>query len=208
MKYVFVGNRKFVLEEMIKNKLDLVKIFVISNTHLENDIKSMHQPYSTISSKKELLSELENLEYDILISNGCPYILPIKEMKKKQYINIHPIQRGGLLTPEAFKALVHFGDGYSICDHCLKGRIDEIENPPVMDFLKDMALFLDIDNVMPTAAAREAKRIVMENLAKIYPKRKTVIIDSLAHYTTYLAIENNNLRLREVPNSGYPKYNV
>ena len=126
----------------------------------------------------------------------------------EQYINVHPIQRGGLLTSEAFKALVHFGDGYSICDHCLKGRIDEIENPPVIDFLKDMATYLGIDNVMPTAAAREAKRIVMESLAKKYPNRKTVVIDSLAHYTTYLAIESNNLRLKEVPNSGSPKYNI
>lgn len=126
----------------------------------------------------------------------------------EQYINVHPIQRGGLLTSEAFKALVYFGDGYSICDHCLKGRIDEIENPPVIDFLKDMATYLGIDNVMPTAAAREAKRIVMETLAKKYPKRKTVVIDSLAHYTTYLAIESNNLRLREVPNSDSPKYSI
>ncbi len=126
----------------------------------------------------------------------------------EKYINIHPIQRGGLLTPQALKALVHYGDGYSICDHCLKGRIDEIENPPVIDFLKDMARFLDIDNVMPTAAAREAQRVVMECLAKKYTKRKTVIIDSLAHYTTYLAIETNELKVREVPNSGPPEFNI
>jgi Sep-tRNA:Cys-tRNA synthetase len=61
---------------------------------------------------------------------------------------------------------------------------------------------------MPTAAARDAKRIVMESLAMNYPQRKTVIVDSLAHYTTYLAIEANDLRVMEVPNSGYPEYNV
>jgi len=126
----------------------------------------------------------------------------------EEYINIHPIQRGGLLTPEAFKALIHYGDGYSICDFCLKGRIDEIENPPVMDFLKDMAKFLNVDHVMPTAAARDAKRIVVEALAKKYPQRKTVIVDSLAHYTTYLAIESNNLNAREVPNTGNPEFSI
>ncbi|MGB5910253.1 MAG: O-phospho-L-seryl-tRNA:Cys-tRNA synthase [Promethearchaeia archaeon] len=124
----------------------------------------------------------------------------------EEFINIHPIQRGGLLTPEAYKALINYGDGYSICDNCLKGRIDKIENPPVVDFLKDMATFLGIDNVMPTAAARESKHLVMEALAKKYPERRTVVIDSLAHYTTYLAIENNNLTVREVPNSGEPEY--
>ncbi len=126
----------------------------------------------------------------------------------EEYINIHPIQRGGMLTPEAFKALVDYGDGYSLCDNCLKGRIDKIENPPVLDFLNDLANYLNIDNAMVTAAAREAKRLTMEVLSKKYPKRKTVIIDSLAHYTTYLAIEANNLKVKEVPNSGYPDFSI
>ena len=126
----------------------------------------------------------------------------------EEYINIHPIQRGGILTSEAYKALISYGDGYSICDNCLKGRIDKIENPPVVDFLKDMAKFLNVDNTMLTAAARESKRLVMEVLAKKFPKRKTVVIDSLAHYTTYLAIESNNLKVREVPNSGEPEFEI
>ena len=28
----------------------------------------------------------------------------------EEYINIHPIQRGGILTPEAYKALMAFAD--------------------------------------------------------------------------------------------------
>ncbi len=126
----------------------------------------------------------------------------------EEYINIHPIQRGGILSPEAYKALIAFGDGYSICDNCLKGRIDKIENPSVVDFLNDMAKFLNIDDVLLTASARESKRIVMGVLAKKFPKRKTVIIDSLAHYTTYLAIEANNLKVSEVPNSGKTEYKI
>ena len=48
----------------------------------------------------------------------------------EEYINIHPIQRGGILTPEAYKALMAFADGYSLCDNCMTGRIDKMENPP------------------------------------------------------------------------------
>jgi len=33
-------------------------------------------------------------------------------------INVDPLQRGGILTPEARAALVEWGDGYSICDFC------------------------------------------------------------------------------------------
>lgn len=132
----------------------------------------------------------------------------LKRTINEEYINIHPIQRGGILTPEACKALISYGDGYSLCDNCLKGRIDQIENPPVGEFLKDMAKFLNIDNVMVTASARESKRLLMKVLSKKYPKRKTVVVDSLAHYTTYLAIETNNLKVREVPNSGESEFKI
>ncbi|TXT63960.1 MAG: O-phospho-L-seryl-tRNA:Cys-tRNA synthase 2 [Promethearchaeota archaeon] len=126
----------------------------------------------------------------------------------EEFINIHPIQRGGILTPEAYKALIAYADGYSLCDNCLKGRIDKIENPPVIEFLKDSASYFNIENIMPTGAARKAKQIVMKILSKKYPKRKTVVVDSLAHYTTYLAIETNDLRVREVPHEGYPEFQL
>jgi len=148
---------------------------------------------------------MSNLEYtNELVQKYAHLSRTINE----EFINIHPIQRGGILTREAFKALVAYGDGYSLCDNCLKGRIDQIENPPVVEFLKDMAKFLNIDNIMLTAAARESKRLIMEALTKKFPKRKTVVIDSLAHYTTYLAIESNNLKVSEVPNSGNPEFNI
>ena len=152
-----------------------------------------------------MIINLTNIEYNNeLVQKYANLTRTVNE----EFINIHPIQRGGILTPEAYKALVAYGDGYSLCDNCLKGRIDMIENPPVVDFLKDMARFLNIDHIMPTAAARESKRLIMDILSKKFPKRKTVIIDSTAHYTTYLAIENNNLKVREVPNSGKPEFKV
>jgi methionyl-tRNA formyltransferase len=90
MKYVFVGNRRFVLDEMLRLRLNIVEIFVVSGTHLENDIKNMKCKYTLIFSKTELIEKLESVNYDILVSNGCPYILPISKMQQKTYINIHP----------------------------------------------------------------------------------------------------------------------
>ena len=90
MKYIFIGNRRFVLEEMLRLCLNVVEVFVVSGTHLENDIKNMKCKYILISSKTELMERLESSNYDILVSNGCPYILPISKMQQKIYINIHP----------------------------------------------------------------------------------------------------------------------
>ena len=89
LKYVFVGNRKFVLEEMMALKLNL-QVLVIKNTHLEKDDLLNNINHKIIENKKELLDYINNNEFDILISNGCPHILPISKLKKKIYANIHP----------------------------------------------------------------------------------------------------------------------
>lgn len=90
MKYVFVGNRRFVLEEMLKKKLD-VTIFVVKNTHLEREAFLKEMPHIVIDSKAEFLKKLDEIEFDVLISNGLPYILPISKMdSSKIFVNIHP----------------------------------------------------------------------------------------------------------------------
>ena len=121
MKYVFVGNRKFVLEEMIRQNLSIQHIFVIANTHLQRDIKELtNTSFSFVSSKKELLAGLEEVEYDCLISNGCPFILPVDKMKSAKYINIHPSYLpdlrgvdpvvGAMLFQRDFGATCHYMD--------------------------------------------------------------------------------------------------
>ncbi len=128
-----------------------------------------------------------------------------KNLKRasKGMININPIQRGGILTPEAREILSDWADGYSVCDLCIKGRVDLLENPPIYEFKKDVAEFLNMDDVRFTAGARHAKYAVMS-----FFRGKTIVLDSLAHYTSYIAAEFNELKIYEVPNSGYPEFRI
>jgi methionyl-tRNA formyltransferase len=73
MKYLFIGNRMAVLNEMLLMELD-VTVIPIPKT------------------KKELFKRIVYTEFDILISNGCPYILPISclERHNQIFVNIHP----------------------------------------------------------------------------------------------------------------------
>lgn len=121
------------------------------------------------------------------------------------WINLHPIQRGGILPPEAKQALLSFADGYSICDYCLEGRVDLLRKPPVEDFAKDVAKFLNMDEVRFTSGARHAKSIIFGCLAE---PGDTIVIDSLSHYTTYIAAELHGLRIAEVPHTGYPEFRI
>jgi len=90
MKILFVGNRRFVLEEILKKKINC-KVLVIKGSHLEKDLSNMNvDNYQLINSKIDLLNEINKVDFDFFLSNGCPYIIPNKYLNKKKYINIHP----------------------------------------------------------------------------------------------------------------------
>jgi methionyl-tRNA formyltransferase len=94
MRYIFAGNRRFVLEAMLDNNLDLAEVIAASGTHLHRDIENGVIPgirnYVIVSKKTELLDRLSKLEFDVLVSNGCPFILPIQDLPSAHYVNIHP----------------------------------------------------------------------------------------------------------------------
>ncbi len=120
-------------------------------------------------------------------------------------VNIDPLQRGGILTPEARQALMEWGDGYSICDFC-GGALDQIKNPPVEEFVHQvLPPFLGIDEVRVTHGARESKFAAMHALCS---KGDWVIVDGNAHYTTILAAERTGLNIEYVPSSGAPDYKI
>ena len=50
------------------------------------------EPHHLISNRKDAVEALKSIEFDLLISNGCPYILPVSSLKKAEqlFINIHP----------------------------------------------------------------------------------------------------------------------
>ena len=121
----------------------------------------------------------------------------------KGMINVNPIQRGGILSKEAREILEEWADGYSVCDLCIKGRLDLLENPPISEFKRDLAEFLNMDDVRFTAGARHAKFAIMSNF-----RGKTIVLDSLAHYTSYIAAEFNEMKIYEVPNTGYPEFRI
>jgi len=93
-RFVFVGNRRFVLEQMLECGIQPSSMYVIASTHLEKDFLSNKingvNNYTLVNSKNELLSFLMKDSFDVLVSNGCPYILPVGDLPPARYVNIHP----------------------------------------------------------------------------------------------------------------------
>jgi len=123
---------------------------------------------------------------------------------ERKYLNLNPLQRGGILTKQARKALYEFSDGYSVCDYCA-GRLDQITKPSIHGFLDDIADFINADEVRTVHGAREGKFAVMHALCKPGDK---IVVDGNAHYTTHLALERCGLEMIEVPNNEYPDYKI
>lgn len=112
------------------------------------------------------------------------------------FINLDPIQAAGRLTPEAMKAVISWGDGYSVCDHCHKPfRLDYVNNPPVADFHEEAAKWLNMDSVMLTPGARRAFQVVTGTLVG---KGEPVVMTGMGHYTAYLSVEVVDGIVREI----------
>ncbi|MFA6331593.1 MAG: O-phospho-L-seryl-tRNA:Cys-tRNA synthase [Methanoregula sp.] len=112
-------------------------------------------------------------------------------------INIDPIQAGGRLTADAMKAVVAYGDGYSVCDNCRKpNRLDYISKPPIAEFHKDVAAWLNMDAVRTVPGARRGFQAVAQTYVN---KGDPVLLTSLSHYTEFLAVEEAGGIAREIP---------
>ncbi len=118
-------------------------------------------------------------------------------MREERFINIQPIQAAGRLTPEARKAIIAYGDGYSTCDSCRKPfRLDKISKPGIAEFHEDLARFVNMDHARVVPGARRGFQAVASTLVE---RDDPVIVSSLAHYTEFLAVENAGGIVREVP---------
>lgn len=129
---------------------------------------------------------------------------PKPRMREELYINLNPLQRGGITPLEARKTALTYVDGYSTCDYC-PGTLHLVKNPPISHFLEELAEFLGMDHAILTHGCREAKNIIMHAITK---PGQTIIIDANKHYTSQIAAELNQLKTIEVPNTGYPEYKI
>jgi Sep-tRNA:Cys-tRNA synthetase len=146
------------------------------------------------------VARLETILKELKDGKGNPIkqVVPKLELRtrEEEFININPIQSGGRLTPEARKALIAYGDGYSVCDKCLEGRLDKIRKPPVEEFHAELAEFVGMDEVRVMPGARRGFQAVTSSMLD---KGDVVIVSDLAHYTEFLAVEIAGGVIKEVP---------
>lgn len=129
-KFVFVGNRLEVLQAMLES-CEHLTIYMQSQTYaartLQNSLSTKHKRhYYEFSSKAELLALLQNLEFDVLVSNGCPYILPISQIQKPHqiFINCHPSLLPNLKGNHPINGAILFHQPSGATCHIMTDEID------------------------------------------------------------------------------------
>jgi Sep-tRNA:Cys-tRNA synthetase len=126
----------------------------------------------------------------------CSGDIEVRDLEETA-INIDPIQAGGRLTPDAMKAVIAYGDGYSVCDNCRKPfRLDAIKKPPLDAFHRDLARFVGMDEARVMPGARRGFQAVADTFVG---KGDPVLLTALSHYTEFLAIEAAGGVPREIP---------
>jgi Sep-tRNA:Cys-tRNA synthetase len=95
------------------------------------------------------------------------------------------------------KAVIAYGDGYSVCDNCRKpNRLDYISKPPIAEFHRDLAAWINMDAVRTVPGARRGFQAVANTYVG---KGDPVLLSSLSHYTEFLAVEETGGIAREIP---------
>ncbi len=113
------------------------------------------------------------------------------------FINLDPIQAGGRLTGDAMKAVLAYGDGYSVCDNCKRPfRLDCINKPPLAKFHQDLAEFLHMDVARLVPGARRGFQAVADTIVE---KNSPVLLTAYSHYTEFLSVEHAGGIPYEVP---------
>jgi len=190
-KYIFVGNRRFVLEEMLKAPIELVAVIIIAGTHLQRDVEQGRLDLEavgrveTITGKQQLLDLLNELDFDILVSNGCPYILPISKMKPAVYANIHPSCLPDLKGVDPTIGAILYGRDSGATCHIMNDKIDagDIISQIRIPFSEDLDVSLLYQ--LSFIAEKEAFREALKN--QFAPHQTQQPTDDLIYYTRSFA---------------------
>lgn len=144
--FVFIGNRFSVLNVLLKNGCDIRKIFAVPDSYLSRELEARGLDYHNLSDKESLVSNLLCEDYDILVSNGCPYVLPISRLNdgKRKFINVHPSLLPDMKGKHPINGAILFGRKHGVTCHYMDDGIDtgdiieQIEIPVTDDINLDL----------------------------------------------------------------------
>ena len=121
-RFLFIGARLEVLKTMLTLRLHTTALL----HHDTFAARAMKDQCRIFQSKKELLNLIKNIHFDVLVSNGCPFILPVNELKKEGqiFINIHPSLLPRLRGLNSVNGSILFDEPAGATCHIMNDELD------------------------------------------------------------------------------------
>lgn len=189
--FLFVGNRLEVLYEMLQSCPNLT-ICLQANTYAANSLQNelsyaqkLH--YFEFSNKQELLELITSLQFDVLLSNGCPYILPISALKKLHpdalFINCHPSLLPNLKGAHPINGAILYNQPSGATCHIMTDKIDSGEIISQVPVYNDSSTPLALLYQMCFLAEREAFKLALKRDFKIADSLRIESKPYIAYFT-------------------------
>ena len=128
-RIVYLGNRDICYKVIWKNpKYEVVKILTFEDCSLSRLLEREHVDYEIVTKadKEYVVQLLINLTYDILVVNGCPFILPASLIKRqgKILLNTHPTYLPYLRGKTPINGTLLYNYPLGATTHYITDRID------------------------------------------------------------------------------------
>lgn len=127
---ILIGNRSGVLRQIGKiPQLELVRVFAVRGSYLDQALSNCNDNVTRFASsqKEEIFRQIEELSFDVLLSQGCPFVLPVSRMRKpgQRFINVHPSYLPRLQGKHPANGALLFGEPFvGATLHEMEDRVD------------------------------------------------------------------------------------
>lgn len=94
-RVLYIGNRSGVLRETARfPELKVTRVFALRQSYLDRDLdgSDVARTLFRLDEKERVIGQICRSEFDLLISGGCPLVLPVSAMRKPHqlFLNVHP----------------------------------------------------------------------------------------------------------------------
>jgi methionyl-tRNA formyltransferase len=94
LTFIYAGNRSTVLRAMLSDGLHVAHVFPVAGSWLHREVAELSIPYTPVLNKADIIDGIRACKFDVLVSTGLPFILPISDLKAEisggKFVNVHP----------------------------------------------------------------------------------------------------------------------
>lgn len=129
-RVILIGNRCGAYSKLGQfPSLDLMHVYAVRDSFLDRGLPSDSPLIRRfgIEDKASILDELQRRSFDVLISQGCPFVLPISLLRRpgQRYLNVHPSYLPRLQGKHPANGALLFGERFAGATlHEMEDRVD------------------------------------------------------------------------------------